>query len=442
MRAHATYDRDSSRLVIRSHAEFGDDPQGLYSGRDAVFHVPPAVEGVHPDLLALATILTLHPFVGTRLSFDFCASEEFKAACQRWLSYDCEFAPTPRGVTIEPRPEGSAPALAFSGGVDSVAALAVMPADTHCIFLDRIVPDGQLAGSAYNKDSALVACEMVTQLGYTVHRVQSTMEYVRKPVGFPVDWSNGVPAVLLADYLDLASIAWGVVAESGYRVGAHGFADFASRPIYRRWDRLLRAVGLRLAAPVAGASEVGTAIIERSSPLAGVAQSCIRGPKGQPCLACKKCFRKVPLDAVLDGRTVPAMTIESLIRFPGFVKYVLARPIKHEDVFRWTAERLEVDGASPAWDAFKARLAVDELDTSWASRWYAPSAALIPSQYRTDAVGTLTRYLSPQNTQEQQSFEQWNIGETTQSEITQRRVENLRVVLEQQNGPTTASAER
>ena len=49
--------------------------------------------------------------------------------------------------------------------------------------------------------------------------IESDLEYVRDPVGFPVDVANSVPAILMADYLKLDSIAFGTIMEASYGVG-------------------------------------------------------------------------------------------------------------------------------------------------------------------------------------------------------------------------------
>lgn len=409
MRAHILHDRTAGRVTIEPSAEEYDNHDGRFHGGHVTFDLPFTRDEIHPDLLALSTILVLHPFVGHRLSIDLAVSDQFREACSAWLSYDCEFLDDV-GPGVAPRPRGTAPGLSFSGGMDSVAALALMPRDTRAIFLDRVTTWDFTSRSLYDNDSAYAACSMLEDRGYAVYKVPTTLEYIRRPVGFPVDWSCGVPAILLADHLDLASIAWGIVAESAYRVGSEGFQDFPVRAIFRRWDALLRAVGLELSAPVAGVSEVGTSTIERHSHLAGVGQSCIRGPKGAPCQQCKKCVRKVLLDAVLADEKISASTVDHLLRFPGYEKILLAEPIKHEDVFRWTAPRLKVSGRSAAWSAFQDRLDVGDLDPSWCHAWYAPSSDVIAPEYRDWSVEQVERYLPRQDDRESSLFEAWDMA--------------------------------
>ena len=91
--------------------------------------------------------------------------------------------------------KNSRPGLAFSGGVDSTAALALMPATTAPIFMDRPIRSKSL----YDKDAVRHSCLEVERLGYDMHVIQCDLEYVRNPGGLPVDVANSVPAVLMAD---------------------------------------------------------------------------------------------------------------------------------------------------------------------------------------------------------------------------------------------------
>jgi hypothetical protein len=112
--------------------------------------------------------------------------------------------------------------LAFSGGVDSTAALSVMPKNTVSIFMDRPLKGKSL----YNPQAAHLAVESLKEIGYVSESVQCDLEYVRHPVGFPTDLSNGVPALLLADYFNASSIAFGTVLESAYGIGHERYRDY------------------------------------------------------------------------------------------------------------------------------------------------------------------------------------------------------------------------
>lgn len=407
MKVTIGFNAEQHRFELSPVAEPGDFVE-KFGGGDVFFDVPSdwKMNATHPDLLALVVVVVLHPFVGARLQVNLGVSARFKEACTKFLPYTCVFD----GAEIEcGRQSGKHPGLSFSGGVDSTAALAVMPEDTQLFFLDRVTSDGKAPTGLYVKDSAEVACRMVSDLGYAVHKIPTNLEYVRSPVGFPVDWASGAPAILLADYCDLSSISWGVVAESAYRVGHEYFIDFPKRTIFFRWDGLLRAVGLSLGAPVAGLSEVSTSLVVQKSRFAMVAQSCIRGLKGKPCMNCFKCFRKSMLDAALSGNEFEVETFERLIHFRGGEKIVLGLPVKHENVFRWIVENLRMRNSSPTWEMFLERLRTAPRNISWSTAWYSPSGSLIPEEYRNSGVEAIHRYVPSQTAVQRAEFEAWDL---------------------------------
>lgn len=417
------FDAVQRRFELLPMVEQGDFME-KFAGGKIFFEVPAgwSMEATHPNLLAMVVLVVLHPFIGTRLRVNLGVTAGFKAACEKLLPYPCLFD---GAQASHERCPGRYPGISFSGGVDSTAALALMPEDTKVFFLDRVTSDGSAPVGLYVKDSAEVACRMVSEFGYTVHKVPTNLEYVRNPVGFPVDWASGAPAILLADHCDLSSISWGVVAESAYRVGHENFIDFPKRTIFFRWDGLLRAAGLSLGAPVAGLSEVATSLIVKESRFAQVAQSCIRGLKGQPCMNCFKCFRKSMLDAALHGDEFQVETFERLIRFRGGEKIVLGLPVKHENVFRWTVENLKMQGRSPTWEAFRGRLRTGGHDVSWGNAWYAASAHLIPEGYRESAIEKIHRYVPSHSSEQSKAFESWDLRADIESQEMAKAVSGL-----------------
>ena len=76
-----------------------------------------------------------HPFVATELDVGVPVSERFRQGLAAIRRYSISFE---RGeVTPYVAGPGSRPGLAFSGGVDSAAALLLMPDSTVPVFLDR-----------------------------------------------------------------------------------------------------------------------------------------------------------------------------------------------------------------------------------------------------------------------------------------------------------------
>ena len=64
--------------------------------------------------------------------------------------------------------------LAFSGGVDSTAALSVLPPDTVPVFMLR----PEKGKSLYNPQAALKSCNLLSEIGYDIRIVECDVEYV------------------------------------------------------------------------------------------------------------------------------------------------------------------------------------------------------------------------------------------------------------------------
>ncbi|MEC7988501.1 MAG: hypothetical protein VX151_01015, partial [Candidatus Thermoplasmatota archaeon] len=155
-----------------------------------------AVTDLHPDHLALIAILVSHPFVATELDVGVPVSERFRQGLAAIRRYSISFE---RGE-VNPYVAGpdSRPGLAFSGGVDSAAALLLMPDLTVPVFLDR--PARKLRRSLYNKSAAYACLDQVEGLGWTVVRSSSDLEYLRSPIGFPTDMATAVPLIANASF--------------------------------------------------------------------------------------------------------------------------------------------------------------------------------------------------------------------------------------------------
>lgn len=244
---------------------------------------------LHPDLLALSAFLIGGPFANRRLSFALGISERLAHALSL-VRPDCTMGPVDRGLAPRSRPMAGRPGLSFSGGVDSTAALEVMPENAEPVFLRRLSPDTDVARYPKSTAGGLAACAKVMELGRHVTVVGTDLEYVREPTGFPDHMSPAVPIVLLADALNIDSVGWGTIGEAAYRYGSGYYRDFSARTVFTQYNALFAAVGLPFCNPVVGVSEVGTAEILRRSRLAGSAQSCMRGG-AEPCGACKVSVR-------------------------------------------------------------------------------------------------------------------------------------------------------
>ena len=243
---------------------------------------------IHPDLIGLSSILIAHPFIANEIHLPLGISEKFYSACEKVLSRYKISSPVNEELEGIVKPSRGRPGLAFSGGADSTAALAIMPRSTVPIFLNRPI----FGKSKYNSEAALESCRILSEVGYEVMVVESDLEYIREPVGFPSDIANCIPAILTSRHLGLDSIAFGTVLESAYGVGHQKYINYPKGAHFRFFGTMLKSVGLEMSLPIAGVSEVGTAIINNNSNMGHLSQSCIRGPPGNHAIIVGNAFVK------------------------------------------------------------------------------------------------------------------------------------------------------
>jgi Family of unknown function (DUF6395) len=378
----------------------------------ASFGFSESVGEIHGDLLALAAFLCTSPWLRKRMIVAWAVSDRMRSAVKEALGIEL------RGVgSIPPRTiTNGRPGLAYSGGVDSSAALAVLPASSQ-FFLERVAPAGKPWLGAYKKDAALYACQYLRQKGYDLSVCQSDVEYVRSPHGFPDHLSCVIPAVLMADNRHLDAISCGTIAEAAYTYGNVGvFADFANRRAYTAMNAVFEAAGLPLYNPVIGVSEVGTAIIAQHWEHGHIAQSCMRGSINKPCMFCFKCFRKRFTEAALTGNWPSNSQVDHLFEAPEVQKALTARPIKLENVMAFFTSRY--DGSHPKLKALKRRVRGGIVSVNWMTQYFGPSLDMVPSKYHSEARAGLDRYLSAMTLAEENQMRDWDsLGWSNDGEV-------------------------
>ena len=402
--------------------------------------MPPGWEAdrTHPDLLAAAAFLAARPFVGEAIRFPVGISSRLAGAL-----------PIPAGPTdprLDPRPLPihGVPALAYSGGMDSTAALALLPPAAEAVHLLRQTPPLLAAGGSvrrvlaprrrrlhlkYRPEAALYAVEGIHRMGRTALVVPCDIEFLNLPIGFPVDIANAVPALLLADLRGYDSIAFGTVMESAYSVGRARFADYRKRQHFIQYGALLDAIGLPFLQVTAGISEVGTTRIVAASPYAAVAQSCVRGRPGDPCLNCYKCFRKTLLAAAVSGADIDPALADRLARIPE-AQAQMRRPwMKHENVLAYAIRHYH--GGHRILRLLRRRVRGDSLRVRWMERWYPPAAELLPAHRRAEAAEAIRLALEPMSPGQQATAEAWDLAPALASPDYRRRRARLITALEE-----------
>jgi hypothetical protein len=371
------------------------------------------IEDIHPDLIGLSCILMCHQFVGKELHLPVCVSNGFYEAANGILSKYKILAEIDSGIEQNTPLERSRPGLAFSGGADSTAALAVMPGNTVPVFMNRPIRES----SMYNSDAPIKNCELLRQIGFDVRIIDCDLEYLRDPVGFPSDLAHAIPLILISGSLGIGSIAFGTVLESAYGIGHEHYIDYPNGSHKRFYGTLLSAVGLELSLPVGGVSEVGTSSIVEASPFRDLAQSCIRGMKGSPCMRCWKCFRKELLSlALFPDREID---LEGMMRNSSEIQIRLSSyPISHENVVTYSIQRIDI-AKYPSLRHLRNRLntkaKLDLLDY-----WYSPAQELVPEQYRLSVIEKISKYLPTMTKEHERALESWDMDDFLLSEEAKR----------------------
>jgi len=374
---------------------------------------------IHPDLIALSSILMCHPFVGKELYFPLPVSSRFEEAIGRVVSRYKFISEVNTPVEHRKVRDSFRPGLAFSGGVDSTAALSVLPADTAPIFMQRPLRGKTL----YNPDAALNSCKALRELGFDVRVIQCDVEYLRKPVGFPTDLSHAIPAILLSDELFLDSIAFGTVLESAFGIGHEVFREYGKGSHWRFYGGLFEAAGVQMSLPVAGISEVGTAIITNSDPLGELSQSCIRGTWGEPCGNCWKCCRKGLLGMALGINYIDVEQGREMFSSNEVMKKMSSVPISHENVIEYSIQRVG-DHIHPIMPLLRER--VDRgSDLEILENWYSPSIEFVPEKYRRKVREKILRYLRPMTEEQEEFLKEWTMEEFLKTNETRSRAERI-----------------
>jgi len=362
---------------------------------------------IHPDLIALCMILMVNPFVNGVLDLKFHVSEKFFDEASSVIS---RYSIRCQGHDVAPidGKRGSRPGLAFSGGADSSAALAILPKDVSLIFLDRPLKEK----SVYDSSAPKEICRRLKEIGYDVNMVETNLEYLREPVGFPTDLANSIPALLCSEDLQLDSIAFGTVLESAYGIGHKHFIDYSKGAHYRFFSTLFAAVGLELCLPTIGISEVGTAIIGNKAPGGNLQQSCIRDKLFSPCYRCWKCFRKELLNAAL-GITDAPPNFQKMMQSNEIQKRLSDFPISHENVITYSLQKIDYN------EMKKLRILSTKLDMdrdlSFLEEWYSPSIDFVPKKYRFVIRENIIKYLPAMRLGSEKLVTGWQMSQHLES---------------------------
>lgn len=275
------------------------------------------------------------------------------------------FAPYGREIDVEPDPREHARAtgrvaVAYSGGVDSTAAVLLLPGSIPIYTQVK-------ATGLHVLENALLAVQEIGGIAIESNYDTLPLAFDRRKGYFGFGGFT-VTSILLADHLNLHTVADGNIIDAMYLAGPAGHGT-----VYRRVDQSARLAmferaGLRYSAPCAGLTEVSTDKIARDYKYA---MGCMRGSGGKPCLNCMKCYRK----GAIRGDIIPSN--------PETEKVLAKDPIKAVCGLLWAVENHRL--SHPMLDDLKK-------DISWVDKWYPESIEYIPADLRDSFRERLSAY--------------------------------------------------
>ena len=231
--------------------------------------------------------------------------------------------PAPDLEETDRRRTGSRTLLSYSLGTDSTAALTLLPDDALRFYCQRAYRSYHLGSGAvvelpdpapWNAGVGRVPNTIVVPNNFELARVGAGLR-----LGFAHSYGYAAIGLLLADFTDAGTLAFGSVLEQVFLRSGHLFADVVAIPasLYNGLRRLVNNAGLHLALPTAGCSEVLTSLIADRGRFTGLAISCPRAaPDGSPCGTCFKCFRKMRIDGRLDAPDPDEAIVHLLEKYP------------------------------------------------------------------------------------------------------------------------------
>ena len=306
-----------------------------------------SLEKTHPDLLKLAEWVLLDP----------------------WVPGIIEGHEWTRGP-------GKRPGLSFSGGIESTAAMMLMPRNTVISYMERDFE------SMLKHDNAHRFINKLHQLLIRrVHIVRSNHERIRthwgKQIGFSTDLACAVHLILLADRYDLDSIAVGMPIDNSWLAGGRKFRDFPDCGWCRKWLPPFAAAGLEVNLAVNMISQAGCLEVVKAHRLEDWAQSCLRAPAGETCGRCWKCFFKNSL----LGHEIDVTSIE-------ISEFSATDPLKTAAMVLYATKQTGMFAELPQLERFAG------VDMSWFDGIYEPGFDLLPDKYRAGIESALRHLLS------------------------------------------------
>jgi glycosyltransferase involved in cell wall biosynthesis len=315
-------------------------------------------EDTHPDLFKVAEFVLLNPLEPDIL--------------EDW---------------VPSRTPGHRPGLAFSAGLDSTAAMELLPEQTILLYHKRAGFNSKLDHSN--------ALRFINHLQQEQNRkvivVESNHEIIRqlheeRSPGFMTDYACAVHAILLADHFSLDSIATGMPLENSFLWHGQKFRNFGESWFWKKHAPLFQSIGLEILQPVMGCSEIINQSIVKQAGYLDYAQSCLRSASKKPCGSCWKCFRKNSLtgNKIHISHEIHTFLNKPKLKMAASTLYSIQHLQGKSSIF---------DDIISQYPSVSKHI---DIDVSFLEAHYEPSLELIPEKYREYVQRRLKTFVTTQ----------------------------------------------
>lgn len=364
--------------------------------------LPREVALPHGDLLALAAYSAVAPWTARRLVLDRPVSARAAEGFARAVGVDVG----PVDPDLEPRESPRRALLAYSGGVDSVAAAELLKDDVVLVHSERRKhPWVPRVDDIYQTAAFLPLVRAAGARGWRTEIVATDIDYIcaLRPYQ-PTSFADGIGAILMADDLGGGGVGWGNVLEAIYLGRGHGWTGGMREPTL---PDLFASVGLDYLQPTGALTETGTTRLALESDLADLARSCAVADGGTPCYWCMKCVRKALVTAAVTGEPMDPRVVRNLTP-----DHPVMTRVFHQDVFHygnpvWHAlARVDVTG-TPL-QSVKDRIAPTLAETLWNERYFRQGLQdLVSDRWRAAVEARLRRSLAPMDERDEAILRRW-----------------------------------
>lgn len=389
-------DRTTGKSLNRGGADI------MLGARTAHFHFPLDFRKPHPDLLAIAALKIISPYVGSRFSMDQPVSEKAATAIRRAYPWIRDIGSEKH---ISPRQApGESPVISFSGGADSVAVAMIMPQDTPLVMAARTFhPDLGPFETWARADAPVGTMQAMPNEArkYLVHTDFAYLSTNGRYCIYPDTYAFTIPAIVLADHLDASHIVTGDII-----AGLTGSETVFNQHLFpHKAQGMFQGAGLDLECPCNGVSEIITSKIVLSTGMDRKSSSCEYGDFEKPCMKCLKCLRKSMYVWALTGKALTQDQIDTfnaskLIK--GFAQNTGRGGLAVMPSFKWAFRKTGRHFDGPIGDLQHRAYGLD-IPVSWAEKYYPPVYENRPD-FVTRAFGRIKDFCPPMTPLDMQDF--------------------------------------